>query len=699
MKKLLCILLLILLLFSFSSCEKTEPVTLSEYITESPMALTAVKLDHTAEMLCAYKNILFTLAEGKIYRTDVAASQSTAIIEDSTAIAIACDGYRLAVVGESDIAIYDYEGSELTRHPHGLEKNAVPFAAVGGEYVTFVYGDAYSGKRKHDIYSLNLESGELKLLPGEWGHSKAKTIVDDMVLTDDGRMLLDVHYFKDTVMSESMLVEYDLSKDKANHYYSTEKAITRGTFDRNGEFYLLDDLDGLLNDEGIQTQFIRKYNREDEVFDTVMIVDNKSLYEMGFKPTEFYESTIPGIVHMFENEYSNTVVLDSYRLSYADGDSFVIWNTTANTVAAFTRDTTQKPLVIALSSGWDQQNIERLTVEYTALTGKSVQLKNYPRDTYGNLMRTKLMAGDYDFDLFIADSALLDSLLTHTVYEPLNNYHGIVANYDTHIADGIKELMTDDGSIFGVPMRLSAQLAWNVQDESATIPENMSYDDLFSFCDSLEGTGKKAFVDYYLAFTPIVNLVEDMLRTDGEVNKDELATFLARFKEYSDKDVLYDKEGEYILTYGFSFLSYGNLFANYRANSEKFDQRQVAIPSPDGSRYIDIESSMVMNRTSQNKEAAAEFLEMMTSEKIVYNNRYDILMGKDITKYSEYPNLAEGQIKNIEFVTKQYATAKRAQVDLSEVLREDVMEPLLAGEISPEKAAEMISKEVKYLNE
>ena len=107
MKRLLSVVLASLILIAFSSCAKGEE-KLSEHISQTPVELSALKLDYDPVSVCVYKNIAFALKGNSLVRYDLATGENAVIAvvgSDYQPRAIGCSGYNVAVIDDKNITV------------------------------------------------------------------------------------------------------------------------------------------------------------------------------------------------------------------------------------------------------------------------------------------------------------------------------------------------------------------------------------------------------------------------------------------------------------------------------------------------------------------------------------------------------------------------------------------------------------------
>ncbi len=685
MKRTFCILLSILSILMLVACSKQEIIfESSAYISAESLPLVGIKLDCQPQDLTAYKNIAFVLAEGKVARLDLVNNTSQTVLEDPSVIAIACDSSRFAAVSPSQVCVYDYDGTLLASVPIEAETSQIVDIAINKERVVF----AHRAKSVDEIYCADLNEMTLTLLPSGWNAGVKNAQISRTSLSSSGALLVNYCHNFSMAGYDLRTVVYSIENSAVSSYIDVSAVADNGCFDPDGEFYYIETYYTELKE---WNQFITKLSN-DGASSTVMLVDNDGLKKLGVEPQEIFE---------YESNFSGKTVttrhvLDDYSLEFADGESFVIWNKTANTLAAFSADTDTEPLVLLTSDVTDgtEHWLKALVIEYTAQTSRQIEIKYCSEEDYENSVRTKLLAKDTDFDLFIADAALLRSVLENSAYEPLDGYESLSANFDSVLADGVRELMSTDDGIFGVPLTVSF---WGCLEQlgESDIPDSWTVQDMFLACESLTGSDKKLFRDRFMLTRTVWNCVEDMVQKDGTIDEEELSGFFATLKKYNDAGVLCDGDKENILTYGLLPYNYGTLKVN------DFEGRTIIFaPTRSGTRYLEVEKTILINRSSENKDAAAEFLTLMTSEGVVYDNEY-LMIGADITKYTYYESLDDAKKEILQFQNTTYQNAKPSFLEiidgLPQFIADEIVSQLFDNKITPQKAAERIKRYVAYV--
>lgn len=628
----------------------------SEYIINTALQLHDVSLKTAPDSLAVYKNIAFFISEGKVFRLDLVTDAQEVILDESPALGIGCDGSRFAVISSSSVAVYDYDGNKLNEIKLDSEVLYITAVAVSDSFVLF----SAANEKDTDLYLADLNSNSVSLLSNTWKPGISDALLSKIKITSSSEALLSYSYNHGKTGWNVMLMKYDFAKDEIIKSMPSENlSYAAGCHAIDGDFYYI----------------------------------NKS-GEYVFIARQLKDGTIGNVFYLDTDKLEEASSSDSFELLYSDGESYVILDKTSNALITAGVNTDLAPVVIlGLESGKYSEIISR----YTAETGRQVETITYPDEEYNERLRTKLLANESDFDLFIADNNVLRSILENSAFEPLDAYQNVVQNFDNVLASGVRGLMTHDSALFGVPLKASYYAAFSML-EPYDFPNNWSVEDMFKQCDALLGSGKKLFADRFQLTQTVKSFIQDMISRNGKIDSDELINLFENLKKYNDLGVLCDGDNTSLLSYGSACFSSLDLTLSTPPESLGY----VNCPTRSGVSYINLESSILLNRISENKAAAAEFLAFLTSEGSVYNNRcLDIFFGKDVNKNSVYAELDDTRRELLTFSMTVYENAKPTTIDgtpgLPEFLANEVLFPMLDGDIDFSDAAKLIENEIAYV--
>ena len=281
--------------------------------------------------------------------------------------------------------------------------------------------------------------------------------------------------------------------------------------------------------------------------------------------------------------------------------------------------------------------MSRMNTQFEEENKIAVNAKGYAYDKFVENLRIKLLAGDDDYDVVMLEHAdeLLASILNYGLYLPLETYESISSGFDKYF-DGVRDVMSYDGHIYGIPYYLTAYGFTSETDTKDTL-DKLSYDytidDFWNLCEEFgstrimfctELTNKKPF--YYI----ISSIIEDGMRK-GEISRDTLLECIETYMKYREAGSLnlnIPGNGPLRIIGGIG----GTLDA-------KFEEREYktlrSLPSYDGKRYIDVKSMAYINSKTKNADLAAEYLSMLVSDDYLpWCSNYDkSYLAKDVNSY------------------------------------------------------------------
>ena len=255
------------------------------------------------------------------------------------------------------------------------------------------------------------------------------------------------------------------------------------------------------------------------------------------------------------------------------------------------------------------------------------------------VINTKLLAQDDDFDLYFADGRLLN--LNYPVWEPLEDFP-LIKEKTALLFDDIVRICSVNGHIFGLPyyMQLgNCFLPWNESVARSCGVEKpkpgWTLDDYTELAKKVREKG--CYIDW---LRPSVHLQDYMWNFfdpfgTGTVNDDGtiLRKYLLWEKELCDNGLLFDGNWQEAMDSG------KVLFAGHTPSSILYGNRETLVTRPtfDGvERYSDASSFLLMNPQSKHKEAASAVLaEMISPDNVEFStpNR-SVYYFKDFSLYT-----------------------------------------------------------------
>lgn len=311
------------------------------------------------------------------------------------------------------------------------------------------------------------------------------------------------------------------------------------------------------------------------------------------------------------------------------------------------------------------RNLEYITIGFEEKSGCHVNRIGYSHTNFTEKLRMKLLAGDTDFDIVYMEesSELLGPILNNKLYLPLETHEGIIDEFSQFI-DGVDDVMTYDGHIFGIPLKLAAQA---VTDSSGAIER-------------------------------IRAIAEDGL-SEGKIDVNAVADVLASMSSLTDTITVP--------------VQYYNAHYDDTPDTAGLDLNPIITPS--GNHYAELSSLVFVSANSPSPSAALDYMEYLLSDNIInlaaWNDKSYLL--KDTSRYYnlEEPMGNSSTVKRIpvEFSEKQCVlTEKSADIltgsrvytinwsnELSRTIHE-IISDVSDGRISSDEGAKLIVSELNY---
>jgi hypothetical protein len=402
--------------------------------------------------------------------------------------------------------------------------------------------------------------------------------------------------------------------------------------------------------------------------------------------------------------------LDVERLFYAN-DNVIMWNNLDKRFDVVDLSSETEPLKILLSDNVSTYlDVIPIKEQFEYKYNCNVRLVEYPEDIYADKLRTKLLASDSDFDIYLVNAPtqdnLLSSILNYDLYEPLDNYDGIINNF-SKMYPGIRSMMSNNDKLFGIPYEISITSSLAVQDNLGKYGYNVSdkhwsIKDVWNLCDEIIQSGeqnKSVFRDSYGMLVLVNILIQDTINKKN-FSKAELTELLTDIKTYYDAGVLYDPSEskkhfcDYSVMYYWTFISHIEI-------PDYPEYGTILLPAFSGKNYHDLRGCAMINKFAQSKDMAAKFFEVMTNSDNIYNTYIyrDTLLGPDLTKYNIYTDWSPTELKYLSDLPSLFENAGVYTYDflaLQDYIRENVMFQFYDGTITVEEAADMIYDRVNY---
>lgn len=422
-----------------------------------------------------------------------------------------------------------------------------------------------------------------------------------------------------------------------------------------------------------------------------------------------------------------------YTSLYCTGHDYIIWNGEQHVMAVYSLDAPadgQTLNVIYPITEMTNDRVEKAyvgDVEYDMMWFEEqencvIKAQMYPVTEYADRLRMKLLAGEEDMDIIYATNCeegdLLSAILRYQLYLPLENYSSITENFSA-FADGVREYMTYEGHLIGVPYQFGTQgfiVTEEYKNLGLPVPEtDWTLDDFFAICeDAAEFCGD----DVALSPLPQSWIIKSLIQNscaEGAVDYDLIFDTVAKIYHYY-------KEG--------LFASYNNaetFLLNDRVNipaqswtyySSEYFSTVVPAPTVGGKRYAPLSSFTFIYEKSLNVDLAVKYLTMLSSGEFAAKiddgktyfmkapDSYFYLIWEDgwngqyekFTWNKETEELRGDNGKLVEITSEVFPGTSIQTIDDTETDQKlnEVFDQLFMDAITVEEATEMIVSFVKY---
>lgn len=650
------VVLLIILIF-LSSCSKIQQ---SEYINFDTFHDAIYNIDEEISQVAVCNNLAFLLAADKIIRLDLISGEKSVI--EVEGVALGCDDSKLFVIFNENLLICSHDGTELDRIEIDFDIKAGKISADGNTVLISADNDTWYGLQSQ-LYQIDLEKRTCDLIDKNWTNSEYFNVKS-------------ISYRKgiaNIVYAYSIDVISGSAQFKAASYNLKDRKII-------SQFNLPDNVSACIGSDGnayYSSSFIKNGTKN-----SIVMCTPESLFStVRYIPKDICNDTYIA-VNTFVTEYG-----------------YVLWSNLNKSIItlSLSSDNDSISVIAPQSLIYDLDTVVNSFEEECGIT---VNISRYTDETYTDKLRTKLLAGDNDFDIFIVDSGdkfLLDSLLRNRAYQPLDDLYD---DYNT-LYSGIRGLMTDsDENIFGVPICFSG---FNIMEKCADVdlPKNFTHAQITEVCDSLP-QGYALFSDPYPTIRLVTDYIQECQYVEKKINEQGLTELFATLKKINDDGKLFsadfsgNKTSKSILKYSYSYFD-GVLSNRDITVSE---ENLTVLPTVSRTSYINLDSCMMLNLNSENKTNSLIFLSFILNEDIIYNNSLNpfMLIGKELERNTYYVNLSQPQISYLEKIPEFFTDIRPYTIlttELDNLLRDEILPKLFSGELSAEEAAK---KTVSFIN-
>ena len=186
-------------------------------------------------------------------------------------------------------------------------------------------------------------------------------------------------------------------------------------------------------------------------------------------------------------------------------------------------------------------DVQAAFMEFEERENCRVDAKGVSASRFPDILRLNLLAGDAAFDVIHQDKCdegdLFYAILRYGLYLPLEEQEGIVKNTE-NFADGVKEYMTWDGHLIGIPFRFQTTgfvVTLAYLNAGLPVPDlGWTLEDFWELCEEarpLVNGGCALTEDFYLS-----RIFEAMIQSGvekGRLDEDAFVSAARKLAEYS----------------------------------------------------------------------------------------------------------------------------------------------------------------------
>ncbi len=689
-KKTITIIIITALLLSLVSCgANTDSPSIKNdvYSSSSPLPSAVFDIPSDVKDMAISEDgaSLYLLYSDKITLFDLSDGTETEHCDAASADFIYADSGKIYTYSANEDMIYVYSNGALEKDIQcNFNTESIDRIFVYKNHFILVANDTGKSYPESNLYYANLENGSSKKLGRTYcGEDSFSHIVSADFKNENTIVILSYAKSNGEVCK---LYEYNVVEDKQLSHELLPFALAHAEYSPSENSFI-----------GMRTvEQIWEYDIETK--ETIELA-NRSDYEG------------------YENKYGTEKFL-------LGAGCAVIWDNISNSVVITELKSDKDPLVI-YTDNFSHLRLSSVKEKFESKYGIPVQIvqygnvgQEYDTEIYENKIKTKLLAKDSDFDIYLLNTphkdGFLDSALKKGVYVPLEEFEGVSDNFD-NMYDGVREMMSYEGHIFGIPLSLYMPNLVKIDDKYSHVLGNiedklLSFDNIWKICDEIS----KSNAEENAMGRPqmILNFIEPFIQaslSSGKINSSELTEMLTEIKDYYDKGTLFFEYGlDADMGFKIPMVLNGapNFFSYYITSEQKlvteYPETGFALHySYNDVMYQTIEEIMMANPYSDNKDAIGKFMELVTDEEVIYDLSIHrgVMLGKELSRYSRYDLWNEAEIYCLERLPAIYKHSKVYTVsmdDIEKYIEKEILEDFYTGKISPEKAAKKICDYVEY---
>lgn len=621
----------VLSVFLLASCSKAGRAGQKDAIEPLSYEVTAdfgdsvVCLEHGEEFVCPYDNVLYAAGNGFLTAYDLSDNMQCTVLaeidmtdffpswDSSPNHRLTASANGLALLCTDRILFYDLNGTyqkEIAipqfsaQDGRELRFIAASFFFSGGHYYVWTrLAWPVSESRVEESYvflQIDPSAGVVRELKRS---GEAVEEIHSILTSDRGKTLTIAAEVKvpGSDSLECQLVKYDLSAEKFETVYRWNG---RGT----GNLRMLYDPSlGSTFAVMLETRLIRLAKWSEDVSDreTLRQIPLSKVYDEIEAATG--ERQLNGISEMY---WTGT----EFLLKVPRQPVLLTFNAEiqkANTMTILYPDRSPGTGQLVTFDNPIAEKINYATLLFETENDVGVKTILYPKRDFNQRLRMKMLAGDRDFDIvYEQDGAeMLNPLLQNSLYLPLENDAEIVNNFHKNYTDGVEEIMTADGHLWGIPYHLVASALIYTEDgigldTEKILREGWTEDEYWAAVDA---SGEPVT---NITLHILLNHADDALLA-GHFDRDRIVHTFTEMKKRADSGKLWNDNRETNLMDTTIPLQEVDPTGQFEMNPDL--DGKILLPIP-GTPYAGVSSYIFGYRDTQNPETAYAFLRFLSGE-------------------------------------------------------------------------------------
>lgn len=677
------LLLLSWLAFCFAACQTSTDKQEERPHFEPYIISTEAEAVPAWAKVYVDEDMAYLPAESSIIRYDLTSGDRTVLVEAAGNTAVcAKKGYIYTYNKNQNVMFkYNSKGNIVKTYPISMEPADVNYIRVQDDLLVMAALVTNSNKDMESVlYKLDLSDGSCSKIEDYKGKDGFSFIVG-LDFIDKNTIIITsfasvnfvnpiIKVYKYDIQKNSLLEDYIIPEGNSYCYNPDRRCINY--------FNIV----GFGLDSNITS--IREYYPETQIDKVVNSLNSNLIASLG----------------------AEDGLLDARQILYSDG-KIILWSQMKNYFLVTDQSEREHINVLLTRDISLNTRFPYIASIFEAEYGFPVHLSEYPDDIYMDKLRTKLLAGDDDYDMFLINDPnkdnFLSSILKYELYEPLDGYESITNNF-ADMFDGIRSLMSHNGKLFGVPYLLygnSWALHYDLSKYGFTVgSRQITYNDIWKLCDGIINSGEKDVTVFeganISAFVTI--FIQESINRE-QFDKNQLVDIFEKIKQYNDSGVLFDNSGDkkHLLDKATGYFN-SVLYSNDIPAYPEFGT--VALTGNEKRNLWILQGCAFINKYSKNKEMAANLLKVMTDSKFVYNTEIyqATLLGSELAKYDKYNEWSADRLAYLSDLNYLFRDSGIITYDIGIIteLIYTITPELLDGSITPEKAAEKIYDQIMY---